>query len=353
MKDPNGQGDRSSGSALPRYFDRICIINLPQHAERKVRLSAQLQSCGLAMPHELRWVNAISGNLLTPPSWWQCGAGAWGCLLSHARVVQDAMADGVESLLVLEDDATFHPRAAQMLDAFMQQVPADWDQIYLGGQHLATPAPVPGAPMVYRPHNVNRTHAYALKQHVMARFHEHIWAPPGDRRGPTDGWQIDHQLGSAHESRAWNLYSPLWWLCGQEAGQSSTCGAVQPRYWWQPPHHAYHLPIVVLPEDAAHAAALAPYLHVHMPDGNAQAEYAKLTPDKPMTLRHWIQMTAAGALDRQVLPACSATLISPQHIQDLWPPGIIDGNTLTPQEALALTDYPWHGNFKLPLGFNA
>ncbi len=336
-------------SALTRYFDRICIINLPQHQDRKVRLSCQLEELGLARPNEVRWVAAISGAMLPPPYWWRCGQGAWGCLLSHARIVQDAMADGVETLLILEDDATFHPRAAEMLHAFMAQVPEDWDQIYLGGQHLATPAPVPGAPMVHRPHNVNRTHAYALTHQVMARFHEHIWEPPG-AQGPSEGWHIDHQLGSAHESQAWNIYTPLWWLCGQEAGQSSTSGAVQPRYWWHPPDHAYHLPIVTLPADEARCAALAPWLHVHETDD--AAEIAKLTADNPLGIRQWLHATAVGALDFLRLPACPASRISPELINTFWPPGTIDGSTLTPEAAAALTDYPWHGKFKLRLGFD-
>ena len=308
MKRPRSQ------SALTRYFDRICIINLPQHADRKARLSRQLSDLSLAQPHEVQWVNAISGTMLSPPFWWQCGAGAWGCLLSHARIVQDAMADGVEALLILEDDATFHPRAAQMLHAFMAQVPQDWDQIYLGGQHLAMPAPVPGAPMVHRPHNVNRTHAYALKYEVMAKFHEHIWEPPGSK-GPSVGWHIDHQLGSAHESRAWNLYSPLWWLCGQEEGQSSTCGAVQPRYWWHPPEHAFHLPIVSLPTDAS-ASKLAPWIHIHQPQD--ETDYAKLTTDNAMEIRKWLLATASGALDLQRLPSLSSLAYCSQNASKLY-----------------------------------
>ncbi|WP_172683368.1 glycosyltransferase family 25 protein, partial [Verrucomicrobium spinosum] len=45
----------------------------------------------------------------------ECRNGAWGCLLSHARVLAEAIADGIENVLILEDDVVFQPDAGSLL----------------------------------------------------------------------------------------------------------------------------------------------------------------------------------------------------------------------------------------------
>jgi hypothetical protein len=121
---------------------QILIINLPYKPDRKERLTRNLLEVGLIKDEsEIRGVKAISGDWCWPPARWKSGNGAWGCLMSHLRAVQEATMDGLESSMVLEDDAVFQPKAVEMLARLMREVPADWDQIYLGGQHLSTEEP--------------------------------------------------------------------------------------------------------------------------------------------------------------------------------------------------------------------
>jgi GR25 family glycosyltransferase involved in LPS biosynthesis len=89
--------------------------------------------------------------------------------MSHVRAVQDALLDGVDRLLLLEDDVVFHARAPQWLDRLMSEVPEDWDQLYLGGQHLKEAWPVKEKPFIWKARNVNRTHAYALQRRVYSK----------------------------------------------------------------------------------------------------------------------------------------------------------------------------------------
>ena len=153
--------------------------------------------------------------------------------------------DGIGSYLVLEDDAVFHPRAPEMLERLMGELPADWGQLYLGGQHLQPPEEVPSSPFVLRGINVNRTHAFALKGDTFARFQQHITHAP-DYIARNHGWHIDHQLGIAHERRDWNVYCPSWWLAGQDEGSSNVSGNTNPRLWWNPEIYSGRLPFVWL-----------------------------------------------------------------------------------------------------------
>lgn len=108
---------------------------------------------------------AIDGSAVPVPDNWKLGAGAWGCMLSHRQVVRDAIADGLESILILEDDAVPVPCFATRVADFLSRVPADWDCLRLGGQHLRNPTPI--SPGIVQCVATNRAHAYALRRRMM------------------------------------------------------------------------------------------------------------------------------------------------------------------------------------------
>ena len=246
---------------LTEAFERVYILNLPFKEDRRQRLSAHLDALGLVDWPGVKWQRAVCGDWCPPPAFWGAGNGAWGCLLSHAMILIDAIHDGLESYLVLEDDVCFVPQAADLLAEFMAAVPADWGQIYLGGQHLHK-APTLVAPGVVRPHNINRTHAFAARKPHFARILQHILHYP-DYMKPkfTDAglaiklesnrWHVDHQLGRAHEAGHWPVYCPEWWIAGQEAGPSNISGKTNPRQWWFTWTLWDRLPLVLVPPETA------------------------------------------------------------------------------------------------------
>jgi glycosyl transferase, family 25 len=112
-------------------FDRICIINLPQRADRRRAVTRELQRHGVTVDGaRVRFFAAIRpdgpGDF---PS-----TGARGCYLSHLQVLQQARADGVRRLLVLEDDVMF--------SAEMAKAHALSDGLARGTWHLAYPGHV-------------------------------------------------------------------------------------------------------------------------------------------------------------------------------------------------------------------
>ena len=94
-----------------------------------------------------------------PSAWWGQGGGAWGCWLSHTRVMQDAWRDGHNRVLVVEDDAVTVFDAEERMEEFFTSIPDDWGQIYLGGQHQRDPELREG---YLKCKSINRTHCYGL-----------------------------------------------------------------------------------------------------------------------------------------------------------------------------------------------
>jgi hypothetical protein len=144
-------------------------------------------------------------------------------------LIEDAINNKYESILLLEDDGTFVDQFTSKVQAFLERLPKDWGMIYLGGQHLFINSHPPEKvnEWVYRPFNVNRTHAFALHQSMMLKVYNHLCNNNWQR-----GNHIDHHLGRLHQRRQDPIYCPKEWLIGQAAGKSDiSCRNVVNRIW--------------------------------------------------------------------------------------------------------------------------
>jgi len=210
-------------------FQKVFVINLPFKKDRLDRI-------GKCMPKSLGsyqvWP-AIHGDSITPPRNWHSGNGAWGCYRSHMQILEHCMANGIESYLVLEDDAIFSNDFCKVLSDTMRDIPDDWCQLYLGGQllHELKNPPKKVTQSVYVPYNVNRTHCFALHQRGYQRVYDHLFELPFHRHD-----HIDHRLGRLHETGAFPVYCSRRWIVGQNAGPSNISGRVteEPVFWQHP-----------------------------------------------------------------------------------------------------------------------
>jgi hypothetical protein len=135
-----GPALRDTLSELDRSFDRITVINLPTRRDRYAEMGRQLGRAGLGWDSpKVRHFPAVrpsdAGGFDT--------IGAHGCFRSHLVAIEQAVADGVDSLLILEDDCN-------LSDDFDRRMPkvnaalaaSDWSLFY-GGWLLHGTAPPP------------------------------------------------------------------------------------------------------------------------------------------------------------------------------------------------------------------
>lgn len=106
---------RGRGTLLEGDLVAVYVINLARSPERREHITAELDKCGL----DYEIVSGVDGRdigdskLCDPrtvhPSvhakdWFRPGVA--GCALSHISVYQEILADGLDQVLVLEDDVT-------------------------------------------------------------------------------------------------------------------------------------------------------------------------------------------------------------------------------------------------------
>ncbi|RCS49483.1 hypothetical protein DTL42_13240 [Bremerella cremea] len=214
------------------YFDAVYCLNLDRRPDRWRDFTDGLPA-DWPFKRPIR-VSAIDGKKVPSPDFFTSGNAAWGCLRGHTRLIEDALNNGLRRILLLEDDAKFLPGFTQKTRDFLNAIPdgTDWDMLYLGGQHLKvlkTP-PEQVNESVYRPYNVNRTHAFAVN---VERFGRTLYKWLHRFNDWRHLHHIDHHLGRLHQQQSHRIYCPPKWLVGQREGRSNINGRVfeMPRFW--------------------------------------------------------------------------------------------------------------------------
>lgn len=217
------------------YFDAVFCINLDARPERWELFEKRIQDAKLSGYERY---SGIDGKICPAPAWWKSGDGAWGCMMSHLRICQDALAKKLNNYLVFEDDVVFCENFIPRFKKTMRDVSSlknKWDLLYLGGQHLYVESarPYPYKENLVKCYNINRTHAFAVNGPIMKKFSQHVIHAPdyinwkGDPKWPP---HIDHQLGILHPQVV--TIAAKDWLCGQSAGVSNVSNKQLPEHWW-------------------------------------------------------------------------------------------------------------------------
>jgi len=215
-----------------KAFDYVKCINLKRRPDRWQAFTSQSSSVAGAgvVSKIVERVDAVDGILLTPdttdvppneckmewdasknakydphiqpPMIKQCTMGEVGCTLSHVALWKElAMAVQVDaSMLILEDDAIFHPTFSSSFPKMWKLVPEDWDIFYLGFCNVGPVTPVVQhkypqgegqhdclTVSIVRPSYGFYTHAYALRTKGAQRLVSQLPVV-----GPIDTWLADN-----------------------------------------------------------------------------------------------------------------------------------------------------------------
>lgn len=159
-------------------FERVVVLNLDRRRDRMVQVASQLQRLKVTFERfpavdgqneavAAEWRRYAAQGLVTVPESMRqittyrefyldyesdlariafvetnqgqkaiATPGAWGLLKSMTTIIEKAIKEDWDSLLILEDDVVFHKDAAILFDRCMAQVPRDWRILQLGAMQL-------------------------------------------------------------------------------------------------------------------------------------------------------------------------------------------------------------------------
>lgn len=210
-----------SGEPLgPESFDGVYVINLGRRPDRMKGFHLRIAEARWPFAWPERF-DAVDGQILTPPeSWGSNTKGAWGIAQSHRGVLRRCLDRGQKNVLIFEDDALFPADFASQVTAWLSRVPSDWDGLFLGGQHTASPVPI--TPEVLRCRVTVCMHAYALREPLISDLLQYLEQTQKD--------QCDWSF--AELVSRYRVYAPARFLVGQAADHSDNTGFKTTEQWW-------------------------------------------------------------------------------------------------------------------------
>lgn len=221
---------------------RVVVINLPQRTDRLTNFQKQLDEVNWQL-REVEVVRAVRGDTVGVPEGWKSGGGAFGCRQSHLRVLEDALMDGLSSVMVFEDDAFFHSPETwnYRFERFISEVPNDWECLMIGGQHVNRDKTLGKQEQisenVVRCVGCERTHCYILRGTDVMKGLYRMWS--------SCNTHIDWNMGPFMGKRG-KTYAPSPFLVGQEQGKSDISGRKNGRQLWSKGVGDYKAPVYVL-----------------------------------------------------------------------------------------------------------
>lgn len=248
----------SADNMLENFFDRVVIINLDRRKDRWDAVQQKLSKINWPFKTPERF-SAYDGSKLPVPVGWTYGQGTWGCLLSHREVLGRAISEGVESILVLEDDIFFADDFETRVVEFLKGVPADWDQLMLGGQFFDKSKAYDISPEVRQVSLCHRAHAYAVKGSFMRYMYSKLCSSYG---------HVDHIMNTFQER--YKVYTPRTFLIGQEGSPSDISGMKSsPDLMRNPPEKDTPV-FLIAPKLDLHTAVVSSDLPLHYGKVNQQ-----------------------------------------------------------------------------------
>ena len=115
------------------YFDKIYVLSLKRNVDRRALVTERLNKVGI----DFEFFDACDGQVLNH-LWKKLDNGNFttqnyvACSISHLSIYNDALSRGFKRILILEDDIKPHKDIQNHFNAFIKQVPEDYDLLYLG-----------------------------------------------------------------------------------------------------------------------------------------------------------------------------------------------------------------------------
>lgn len=206
------------------FFDKIFCINLDSRPDRWEKSKIEFDKHGIKVDR----ISAIDGkklNISPNPE------GVKACALSHLHVLKLAKYLGLDNYLILEDDIEFHENFVNLFNEIKEQIPNNWDLLYLGANHYWGQNLQKISDHIYKCEYSVAAHAVGIKHTVYDLFIEKL----NDLSKPCD-------MHFAEAQAYINAYVIVPHLAWQKEGYSDI--QYQNMNYWFLKDHAYPNPII-------------------------------------------------------------------------------------------------------------
>jgi GR25 family glycosyltransferase involved in LPS biosynthesis len=157
---------RSEILTFNEYFDKIFCINLDRRTDRWAKSLEQFQRHSIRVER----ISAVDGSKTGGNG--KLNPGQFGCSQSHASVLNTIIKEGLNRVLILEDDIEFAEDLNERFANTVSHIPERWDMLYLGASHREKP--IVYNSVLAKVRRSFTTHAYAINDTSSKAIINHI-----------------------------------------------------------------------------------------------------------------------------------------------------------------------------------
>jgi GR25 family glycosyltransferase involved in LPS biosynthesis len=134
-------------TSVNTFFSKVYYINLARRPDRLAHVTQQLSLQGV-LAERIEAIDGLSSSFSCVPSvdvdkkevtllsHTKISSFEAGLIATHKLILIDALKNNYDSILILEDDATLSPSFSEDFRRLTEDVPSDWDVVYLGALSL-------------------------------------------------------------------------------------------------------------------------------------------------------------------------------------------------------------------------
>ena len=149
-------------SNLNQYFDKIYCVNLDKRTDRWGECLNEFKKHNMTVDR----FSAVDGSMETINRQTRLNDGEIGVILSNIKILEDAIKNEYESILILEDDIIFDDSLSD-IKSYFDSLPDDWNMLYFGGNHnthMGLQGPKIINEKVCKLHNTFAAHCVGIKK---------------------------------------------------------------------------------------------------------------------------------------------------------------------------------------------
>ena len=146
---------------ITEFFDKTYCINLERRSDRWEECLNEFKK------YELTGIDrfiAVDGKKLNQTSSGFMTPSRLALVKTNVNILEDAIKNNYNSILILEDDVEFHNDFLNLFDQFSDQINFQWDLLYLGGNYRIIKNKI--QQNVLQMEKVFTTHSYAISNNV-------------------------------------------------------------------------------------------------------------------------------------------------------------------------------------------
>lgn len=156
---------------LNNFFDHIYCLNLDRRNDRWESVQQEFLKLNIK-PERISAIDGKNLKFSMQNDWSETTKACAAININCIHIFKNAKERGFKNILIFEDDITFDINFNKIFKSAIEQLPENWEMLYLGGCHKNDP--IVFSRNLHKPNNLVQAHAIGFREILFDRIIERL-----------------------------------------------------------------------------------------------------------------------------------------------------------------------------------